>query len=140
MPCSPMRNRNAGRFSAFIQVRELKAYALAHLGDPGLSPESIAQAGYLSVRQLHRLFAADELSPAAWVREQRLRRCRDDLADPRLRQLAIAEIAMRWGYRSPAHFTRAFFARFGVTPREFRRAASPRHRPAPVRQQNAPPP
>ena len=123
-----------------IRVRELKAYALAHLGDPGLSPASIAQAGYLSVRQLHRLFAAEELSLAAWVREQRLRRCRDDLADPRLRQLAIAEIAGRWGYRSPAHFTRAFSARFGVTPRGFRHAAGLRHRPAPAPQQEAPPP
>jgi AraC-like DNA-binding protein len=69
------------------------------------------------------LFAREELSFAAWVREQRLRRCRDDLADPRLRHLAISEIAGRWGYRSPAHFTRAFSARFGVTPRELRRAA-----------------
>ena len=103
------------------RVRELKTYALAHLGDPGLSPQSIARAGYISVRQLHRLFAQEGLSVAAWVREQRLRRCRDDLADPRLHRLAISGIAERWGYRSQAHFTRVFSARFGVTPREFRR-------------------
>ena len=105
------------------RIRELKAYALAHLGDPGLSPRSIARASYISVRQLHRLFAHEGLSAAAWVREQRLRRCRDDLADPRLRHVAVSGIAERWGYRSQAHFTRAFSARFGVTPREFRRAA-----------------
>ena len=104
------------------RIRELKTYALAHLGDPGLSPGSIARASYISVRQLHRLFARDGLSFVAWVREQRLRRCRDDLADPSLRHLAISAIAERWGYRSQAHFTRAFSARFGVTPREFRRA------------------
>lgn len=102
------------------RIRELKTCALAHLGDPGLSPASIARASYISVRQLHRLFARDGLSFAAWVREQRLRRCRDDLADPGLRHLAISAIAERWGYRSQAHFTRAFSARFGVTPREFR--------------------
>jgi len=104
------------------RIRELKTYALAHLGDPGLSPRSIARASYISVRQLHRLFAQEGLSAAAWVREQRLRRCRDDLADPRLHHLAISGIAERWGYRSQAHFTRAFSARFGVTPREFRSA------------------
>jgi len=104
------------------RIRELKIYALAHLGDPGLSPHSIARASYISVRQLHRLFARDGLSFAAWVREQRLRRCRDDLADPGLHHLAISAIAERWGYRSQAHFTRAFSARFGVTPGEFRRA------------------
>jgi AraC-like DNA-binding protein len=105
------------------RIRELKATALARLGDPDLSPESLARASYVSARQLHRLFAREGLSFAAWVREQRLRRCRDDLADPRLGHLAISEIAGRWGYRSPAHFTRAFSARFGVTPRELRRAA-----------------
>jgi AraC-like DNA-binding protein len=102
------------------RLRELQAYALAHLGDPGLSPRSAARASYISVRQLHRLFAREGLSFAAWAREQRLRRCRDDLADPRLNHLAISGIAERWGYRSQAHFTRAFSARFGVTPREFR--------------------
>jgi len=104
------------------RIHELKTYALAHLGDPGLSPRSAARASYISVRQLHRLFAREGLSFAAWAREQRLRRCRDDLADPRLRHLAISGIAERWGYRSQAHFTRAFSARFGVTPREFRTA------------------
>ena len=111
------------------RIGELRAYVLAHLGDPDLSPESIARANYISVRQLHRLFAGEELSLAAWVREQRLRRCRDDLADPRLRYLPVSEIAGRWGYRSPAHFTRSFSARFGVTPRGLRSAA----RPGPVR-------
>jgi len=105
------------------RLRELKASALARLGDPGLSPESVARASYISVRQLHRLFAREDLSFAAWVREQRLRRCRADLADPRLRHLSISEIAGRWGYHSPAHFTRAFSAHFGVTPRELRQAA-----------------
>jgi len=103
------------------RIHELKASALARLGDPGLSPESLARVSYISVRQLHRLFAREGLSFATWVREQRLRRCRDDLADPHLGHLAISEIAGRWGYRSPAHFTRAFSARFGVTPRELRR-------------------
>jgi AraC-like DNA-binding protein len=96
--------------------RELRDYALAHLGDPGLSPEAVALACYVSVRQLHRVFAREGLTFGGWVREQRLRRCRDELADPRLSHLTAAEIAARWGFRSAAHFSRAFRARYGVTP------------------------
>jgi len=102
---------------------ELKRYALAHLGDPALSPQAVARAGYLSVRQLHRLFEREGVSFGAWLLEQRLRRCRDDLADPQLSHHAVAEVAARWGFRSPAHFTRAFHARYGTTPGELRRAA-----------------
>jgi len=97
-------------------ARELREYALAHLGDPGLSPGAVALACYVSVRQLHRVFAREGLTFGEWLREQRLRRCRDDLVDPGLSHLTTAEIAARWGFRSAAHFTRAFRARYGVTP------------------------
>jgi transcriptional regulator GlxA family with amidase domain len=56
------------------------------------------------------------------VKEERLHRCHHDLADPGLSHLAVAEIAARWGYRSPAHFSRAFTARFGHPPGQARRA------------------
>lgn len=102
---------------------ELKRYALAHLADPDLSPATVARASYVSVRQLHRLFAHDGVSFGAWVREQRLRRCRDDLANPQLTYRAISEIAARWGFRSAAHFTRACHARYGITPAELRSLA-----------------
>jgi AraC-like DNA-binding protein len=101
----------------------LKDHALARLGDPGLAPEAVARACYMSVRQLHRLFAREGLTFGGWPREQRLRRCRDDLADQRLGHLTIAEVAARWGFRSPAHFSRALEARFDITPAGYRRAS-----------------
>jgi AraC-like DNA-binding protein len=107
-------------------VSVLKDHALARLGDPGLSPEAVARACYVSVRQLHRLFEREGLTFGGWVREQRLRRCRDDLADQRHRHLTVAEIAARWGYRSAAHFSRAFEARYGITPSRCRREHDPR--------------
>ncbi len=106
----------------------LKRYAASNLGDTGLSPTRVAKAHYVSVRQLHRLFAREGTSFGAWVRNERLRRCRRDLADQRLRDLPIADIAARWGYRSPAHFTRAFTAQYDVGPRDFRHAALGRGR------------
>ena len=100
----------------------VKRYALSRLGDPDLSPGSVAAALYISPRQVHRLFAREQTTFGGWLREQRLSRSRRDLADEHLRDLPIAQIAGRWGYRSNAHFTRSFSARFGVGPRDFRRS------------------
>jgi len=102
---------------------QLKMHARSRLRDPSLSPVSVAAAHYLSTRQLHRLFAREGMTFGAWVREERLGGCRRDLADPGLREVPVAELAARWGYRSAAHFTRTFSARYGVGPRDFRRAA-----------------
>ena len=83
-------------------------------------------ASYISVRQLHRVFEREGVSFGAWLREQRLRRCQDDLTSPQLSHHTIAQIAVRWGFPSAAHFTRTFQARFGISPAEFRRHASTR--------------
>ena len=111
----PSRRRRA--------LQELKRYTLTHLGDADLSPARVAGACFVSVRQLHRLFAEDETTFGAFVRDSRLRNCRRDLADPRLSSLAIGEIARGHGYRSAPVFTRAFTERYGVGPRAFRRGA-----------------
>ena len=95
---------------------------MARLGDPDLTPAAVAEAQFISVRQLHRLFAREQTTFGSFVREERLRRCGRDLSDSRLARVPIADIASQWGYRSPAHFTRAFTAHFGVGPRDFRRS------------------
>jgi AraC-like DNA-binding protein len=110
-----------------VLLHQLKLHAGTRLGEPTLSPACVAAAHYLSTRQLHRLFEREGMTFGAWVREQRLRRCRRDLADPRLRDVAIADLAARWGFRSAAHFSRAFSARYGAGPRDFRRAANDRN-------------
>ena len=97
-----------------------KRETLARLGDPDLSAADVAAASFVSVRQLHRIFAVAGLTFGGFVRESRLGRCREDLADPRLARRPIAEISARHGCRSAAHFTRSFKARYGMTPRQFR--------------------
>jgi len=106
-------------------LRTLKRYALTHLTDAELSPSRAAREAWISVRQLHRLFAADGTTFTRFVRDARLQRCRGDLSDPAMSDRSIAEIAKRWGFPSPAHFTRAFAARYGTTPREMRRSCAP---------------
>jgi AraC-like DNA-binding protein len=102
-------------------IAELKRYTLSHLDDPALSPARVASACFVSVRQLHRLFAYEQTTFGAFLKEGRLRRCRRDLSDPRLASLTIAEIARRHGFRSAATFTRAFAEHYRVGPRAFRR-------------------
>lgn len=93
------------------------------LGDPELSPEMIADLSYISTSYLHKLFRKHEgMSMGNWVRKARLGRCRRDLLDPSLADRTVMEIASGWGFPSASHFSRAFRAEFGCSPRELRRA------------------
>lgn len=96
----------------------------AMLPDPALSPATLAAAHRISTRHLHRLFHQVGTSFTGYVRNRRLERCRDDLADPRLSRLPLTEIAYRWGFSDSSHFSRCFKAAFGCTAREFRARAA----------------
>jgi AraC-like DNA-binding protein len=104
---------------------DLKRYTINHLGDPMLSPDRVASACFVSVRQLHRLFAREQTTFGAFLRDSRLRRCRGDLADARLASLTIGDIARHHGYRSAATFTRSFSEHYGEGPRAFRSRSMP---------------
>ena len=103
----------------------IQTYMDAHLADPGLTPARIAAEHFISVRLLHRLFAAEGTTVGRWLRDRRLDRCRRDLADPALRHLGAAEIAAAWGFRSPSHFSRQFSAAYGCPPGAIRRRGRP---------------
>ncbi|MCF6526498.1 helix-turn-helix domain-containing protein [Streptomyces sp. JJ36] len=99
------------RITAFIQI---------HLADDALTAGRIAAAHHISVRSLHRLFQEHGVSVRSWMRDQRMERCRRDLADPLQHHLPVSAIAARWGFPRPADFTRAFRARHGITPSTYR--------------------
>jgi len=99
---------------------EIQAFVQHRLGDPDLSPASIAAAHHISVRSLHRLFEDGEETVASWIRERRLERCRRDLADPRLADRPAHVIGRKWGFPDPAHFSRAFRATHGISPNAYR--------------------
>ncbi|HEY0697293.1 MAG TPA: helix-turn-helix domain-containing protein [Micromonospora sp.] len=114
----------ADRLSPETRQRALVARIHHHirqrLGDPDLTPETIAVAHGISVRHLHRLFQDQDLTVTGWIRRCRLERCRQDLADPALRHRPVHAIATRWGFTSHAHFTRLFRATYGMPPSECR--------------------
>lgn len=100
------------------------AHCLAHLSDPGLSVESIAQSHHVSVRYLHKVFEPMGLTLSAWIRSQRLARIRRELSDPTLADRTVAAIAARWGVYNAAHLSRALKAEFGMTAAEIRATAA----------------
>ena len=110
------------RSEAYHRQRVLEFVHL-QLRDKNLSPQMIAQAIDLSTRYIHQLFVGESMTLMQRVWIERLERCRNELAIPSLAHCSIGEIAYRWGFSHPAHFSRAFAAHFGESPRMFRRNA-----------------
>ena len=107
-----------GRDQTLIRA---KALVERSLDDPGLDASRIAAALGVSARYLNKLFEAEHTSLMRFVLARRLARCRDDLLDPACGALSVSDIALRWGFNDLSHFSRAFRARFGESPRECRR-------------------
>jgi AraC-like DNA-binding protein len=103
-------------------VTRIEAYVQQRLADPGLSPESIAHAHHISVRQLYKLWSGRELGLAEWIMRGRLEGARRDLR--RNESLPIAALARRWGFTDATHFGRRFRSAYGISPREWRQVQS----------------
>ncbi|MFJ3880757.1 helix-turn-helix domain-containing protein [Streptomyces sp. NPDC090077] len=104
-------------------LSRIDTFIADNLTDPGLSPQVIAARHHISVRLLHRLFAAREASVASTIRRLRLERASTDLRDPRLSALPVHAVGARWGFADGAAFSRSFRATYGISPRDHR------HRP-----------
>jgi AraC-like DNA-binding protein len=98
-----------------------QSYIDGRLGDPGLTPDELARACFISTRYLHRVFETAGLSVCDFIRSARLDRCRRDLVDPAFADQPISAIASRWGLPSAPHFSRLFRKAYGCSPRDFRR-------------------
>ncbi len=74
----------------------------------------------MSPSTLHRAWAGEPCSLADWIWAQRLDAARRDLCDPTLAARSVSQIGFSWGFSHAAHFSRAFRARFGCSPRDMR--------------------
>lgn len=104
-----------GRFENVEQIIEM------NLANPALSVDFIAQKLYLSKRSIQKLYAGRGTTVNRSIWAKRLARCQDNLADPRLEHLSIQTIALRWGFRTQAHFSRLFKEQVGMPPSAWRK-------------------
>ncbi|MFI6937078.1 helix-turn-helix domain-containing protein [Streptomyces sp. NPDC050287] len=91
------------------------------LTDPDLSPSMLSRELNVSVRTLHRAFAAVEESVAGYIRRSRLRQARAELTSSYGRP-SISELAARWQFSDSSHFIRAFKQQYGQTPAQYARS------------------
>jgi AraC-like DNA-binding protein len=104
-------------------VLRVQEYVRAHLADRDLTPASIAAAHHVSLRHLYKSLARAGIGLQETIRSQRLQECRRELRDPRSAHLTVGAVGARWGFVDASHFSRAFRDAFGLSPREWRRAA-----------------
>ncbi|MET7656472.1 MULTISPECIES: helix-turn-helix domain-containing protein [unclassified Streptomyces] len=93
-----------------------------NLADPALSPQTVAAAHHISVRYLHRLFESEGVTVTRLIQQRRLERCARELHRSDATAATVSAVAQRWGFASPAHFSRVFRAAYGRSPREWRDA------------------
>jgi AraC-like DNA-binding protein len=102
-----------------VRIRD---FVLRRLPDAELGPRRIATEFGISIRYLHRLFESEDTSVSSFIRVERLKKAAGELADPTLRHLDLKSIAARSGFGGADQFSRAFKTRYGMTPRDYRRA------------------
>ena len=96
-----------------------RAKALIHdeIGNPALNIASIAARLRVSRAKLYEVFAA-EGGISALIQRTRLDEALKALVAEPARHGLVQEVADRFGFKSIAHFSRAFHLRFGCTPSE----------------------
>lgn len=107
-----------------VTVPQAKAYIDAHLSDPELNSIQIAAALRVSVRYLQERFRERECDVASCIWDRRLETAAQRLSDPACLHQPLGLLAYGCGFTNQAHFSRRFRDRYGMSPREYRHAAS----------------
>lgn len=107
---------------------DYRQYIDLRLTEPGLKPATVAKHFGISERYLRMVLKADGESFSAYLLRRRLIRSAHRLRDPRCAETTIMDIALDAGFSSATHFADAFKARYGRSPREYRREPGPRQR------------
>lgn len=96
------------------------------LDQPGLTSQRAAEQLGVSVRTLHRAFAAASTSFTLSLRRIRLAHAAQLLKQPRLANVSVSELGRRCGFVDASHFVREFQRHHLVTPARWRRERLPR--------------
>lgn len=101
------------------RLMSVQQWIEAHIADPALSLERIAAANGMSLRYLHVLFEACEMSASEWIWNRRLQLAYDRLAKGDAR--SVTSVAYDHGFNSSAHFSTLFRRKYGISPRDVAR-------------------
>src|ERR1700744_4174505 len=107
-----LTRRRSGK-ATLLRAKRLIAQ---NLRNAELDVPAIAAAVHVSSSQLTRLFRAKGETVMRYVWKCRLALAAELLQQSGVTQLQMAEIAYQCGFSSPAHFSRAFKERYGVSP------------------------
>jgi AraC-like DNA-binding protein len=100
-----------------VEVQAALDHIADRFGEP-LDLAALAEVAHLSPKHLSRVFReAVGLAPMAYLRRHRLRWARDQLLAT---DASVTAIALEAGFKDTAHFSRAFRAEHGASPRELR--------------------
>ncbi|HHJ4328604.1 TPA: transcriptional regulator FeaR, partial [Klebsiella pneumoniae] len=120
LQAEPVSNARPDGLSGSTLRRYVQSLIDDSLGQPGLTPASLAERLNISVRHLYRLFEEEGDSVCRYIQRARLQRSADDLLNPLLRNESITAIAYKWGFTDSAHFSRAFKKQFDRSPKAYR--------------------
>lgn len=97
------------------------SYIDENLDDFDLTPGKVADALFISLRQLHTRFSERELTVAAFIKSRRLQAIRQDLSNPLLAHESVQAISSRYGWNDAAYVSKVFKAEFGESPSAYRK-------------------
>lgn len=100
--------------------RELIRFIDNHIADETLTPRAAAEHLGISLRYVHKRFAAFGTTFSSYVTWKRLEYVSRDLISDAGMKHPIFAIALRWGFKELSTFARAFKKEFGCTPSEYR--------------------
>lgn len=103
--------------AAAISLQRVKTYMQNNLSEHELSPAIVAKNCNMSVRYLHKLFAGAETTFGKVLMDMRLEQARRLIHSDRFASTTLQQIAFACGFSNQSHFSTAFKARFGVTPK-----------------------
>lgn len=107
--------------SMFFQ--KVVAFIDDHLQDPHLGPQMIADHYHVSRRHLYSKFSEENLSVSAYIRNQRIFRIREALANPARQHETIQRISSHYGLNDASQVSKLFKQTFGLTPSAYRHTA-----------------
>jgi len=102
-------------------------FVVQNLSNADLTPETVRRHLGVSRSLLYKAFEPVG-GVSAFIQARRLDQAFDEILGDQAEQYTLAEVGYRLGFRSDAHFSRAFRARFGMTPGRLRALGEPARR------------